>query len=75
MSVQNVDDRRPSGSHERGTTDKPRRTDRATVGGLNGHMLMAAVVSAISGLLYGYDTGIISARCCRSPTSSTSAAP
>ncbi|WP_208754073.1 sugar porter family MFS transporter [Streptomyces bauhiniae] len=28
--------------------------------GLNGHMLMAAVVSAISGLLYGYDTGIIS---------------
>ncbi|WP_343237857.1 MFS transporter, partial [Streptomyces sp. SID2999] len=30
------------------------------MGGLNGHMLMAAVVSAISGLLYGYDTGIIS---------------
>ncbi|MFD4548574.1 hypothetical protein [Streptomyces sp. NPDC058466] len=27
---------------------------------LNGRMLMAAVVSAISGLLYGYDTGIIS---------------
>ncbi|GHF30885.1 MFS transporter [Streptomyces griseoluteus] len=31
-----------------------------TTKGLNGHMLMAAVVSAISGLLYGYDTGIIS---------------
>ncbi|MEU9925429.1 sugar porter family MFS transporter [Streptomyces griseoluteus] len=31
-----------------------------TTTGLNGHMLMAAVVSAISGLLYGYDTGIIS---------------
>ncbi|PJN06440.1 MFS transporter [Streptomyces sp. CB01635] len=27
---------------------------------LNGRMLMAAVVSAVSGLLYGYDTGIIS---------------
>ena len=27
---------------------------------LNGLMLMAAVVSAVSGLLYGYDTGIIS---------------
>ncbi|MEU0968352.1 sugar porter family MFS transporter [Streptomyces sp. NPDC005917] len=27
---------------------------------LNGRMLMAAVVSAISGMLYGYDTGIIS---------------
>ncbi|MET7289940.1 sugar porter family MFS transporter [Streptomyces sp. NPDC005573] len=32
----------------------------APVKGLNGRMLMAAVVSAISGLLYGYDTGIIS---------------
>ncbi|MYV41331.1 sugar porter family MFS transporter [Streptomyces sp. SID1328] len=31
-----------------------------TTKGLNGYMLMAAVVSAISGLLYGYDTGIIS---------------
>ncbi|MEV7203975.1 sugar porter family MFS transporter [Streptomyces griseoluteus] len=31
-----------------------------TTRGLNGYMLMAAVVSAISGLLYGYDTGIIS---------------
>jgi hypothetical protein len=29
---------------------------------LNGLMLMAAVVSAISGGLYGYDTGIISDR-------------
>lgn len=36
--------------------DQAPRTTR----GLNGHMLMAAVVSAISGLLYGYDTGIIS---------------
>ncbi|MGV9566098.1 sugar porter family MFS transporter [Streptomyces sp. NPDC003480] len=27
---------------------------------LNGRMLMAAVVSAVSGMLYGYDTGIIS---------------
>jgi hypothetical protein len=27
---------------------------------LNGLMLMVAVVSAVSGLLYGYDTGIIS---------------
>ncbi|MET7676683.1 sugar porter family MFS transporter [Streptomyces seoulensis] len=35
------------------------RAPRSTKG-LNGHMLMAAVVSAISGLLYGYDTGIIS---------------
>ncbi|MFF9360296.1 sugar porter family MFS transporter [Streptomyces griseoluteus] len=60
VSVQSVDDRRPSGSHERGTTAETRRTDRAGAGGLNGHMLMAAVVSAISGLLYGYDTGIIS---------------
>jgi sugar porter (SP) family MFS transporter len=32
----------------------------ATPKALNGLMLMAAVVSAVSGLLYGYDTGIIS---------------
>ena len=31
-----------------------------TPGQLNGLMLVAAVVSAVSGLLYGYDTGIIS---------------
>ncbi|MBJ7904069.1 sugar porter family MFS transporter [Streptomyces sp. NPDC004549] len=39
-----------------------RATDHAPspVRGLNGRMLTAAVVSAISGLLYGYDTGIIS---------------
>ena len=34
-------------------TDTPARS-------LNGLMLVAAVVSAVSGLLYGYDTGIIS---------------
>ena len=32
----------------------------AQEGALNGLMLMVAVVSAVSGLLYGYDTGIIS---------------
>jgi sugar porter (SP) family MFS transporter len=32
----------------------------STTKALNGLMLMAAVVSAVSGLLYGYDTGIIS---------------
>ena len=35
-------------------------SERETPGALNGLMLMAAVVSAVSGLLYGYDTGIIS---------------
>ena len=35
-------------------------TDKAPPKALNGLMLMAAVVSAVSGLLYGYDTGIIS---------------
>ncbi|MBV1947134.1 hypothetical protein KUF69_12125, partial [Streptomyces sp. BV129] len=67
MSVQSVQDRDRSGEHERRTAgeDRPAAgTDRAGAGGrskgLNGHMLMAAVVSAISGLLYGYDTGIIS---------------
>ena len=34
--------------------------DEAQAGTLNGLMLMVAVVSAVSGLLYGYDTGIIS---------------
>jgi len=38
-----------------------RAEDKAPpIGALNGRMLMAAVVSAISGMLYGYDTGIIS---------------
>lgn len=38
-----------------------RAEDKAPpIGSLNGRMLMAAVVSAISGLLYGYDTGVIS---------------
>ncbi|OIK04753.1 sugar porter family MFS transporter [Streptomyces monashensis] len=38
-----------------------RAEDKAPpIGALNGHMLMAAVVSAISGMLYGYDTGVIS---------------
>jgi MFS family permease len=32
----------------------------STTKALNGLMLTAAVVSAVSGLLYGYDTGIIS---------------
>ncbi len=35
-------------------------SERETPAALNGLMLMAAVVSAVSGLLYGYDTGIIS---------------
>ena len=35
---------------------------------LTGRMLMAAVVSAISALLYGYDTGIISGRAAADPT-------
>ena len=35
-------------------------TDKTAPKALNGLMLMAAVVSAVSGLLYGYDTGIIS---------------
>ena len=34
--------------------------DEQAEGTLNGLMLMVAVVSAVSGLLYGYDTGIIS---------------
>jgi sugar porter (SP) family MFS transporter len=34
--------------------------DKAEPKALNGLMLMVAVVSAVSGLLYGYDTGIIS---------------
>jgi len=34
--------------------------DETQPGTLNGLMLMVAVVSAVSGLLYGYDTGIIS---------------
>jgi sugar porter (SP) family MFS transporter len=34
--------------------------DEAPAGTLNGLMLIVAVVSAVSGLLYGYDTGIIS---------------
>src|SRR4051812_7359787 len=34
--------------------------DGASEKTLNGLMLMVAVVSAVSGLLYGYDTGIIS---------------
>jgi sugar porter (SP) family MFS transporter len=34
--------------------------DEAPPKALNGLMLMVAVVSAVSGLLYGYDTGIIS---------------
>ncbi|WP_244336179.1 sugar porter family MFS transporter [Streptomyces seoulensis] len=65
--MQSVQDRDRSGEHERRTAGENRPaagTDRAGAGGrskgLNGHMLMAAVVSAISGLLYGYDTGIIS---------------
>jgi sugar porter (SP) family MFS transporter len=33
---------------------------RTTTGGFTGPLLMAAVVSAVSALLYGYDTGIIS---------------
>ena len=39
---------------------KPGSTHDSRPGELNGLMLMAAVVSAVSGLLYGYDTGIIS---------------
>ena len=35
-------------------------------------LIMAATVWAIASLLYGYDTGIISGRSCRSPTTSTS---
>ena len=39
----------------------PQTTEHDTSAGqLNGLMLAAAVVSAVSGLLYGYDTGIIS---------------
>ena len=42
------------------TQDRAREQDAAPAAGLTGLMLAAAVVSAISGLLYGYDTGIIS---------------
>ncbi len=35
-------------------------SEQQRAGNLNGLMLAAAVVSAVSGLLYGYDTGIIS---------------
>jgi sugar porter (SP) family MFS transporter len=44
-------------------TDVQPRKDRATDAGerqLTGSMLAAAMVSAVAGLLYGYDTGIIS---------------
>lgn len=45
-------------------TEKSRSSDGESTAGvsqaLTGRMLMAAVVSAISALLYGYDTGIIS---------------
>jgi sugar porter (SP) family MFS transporter len=48
------------------TTDRPTGSDETGRSGpsggklLTGRMLVAAVVSAVSGLLYGYDTGIIS---------------
>ena len=35
-------------------------SESTRAGALNGLMLAVAVVSAVSGLLYGYDTGIIS---------------
>lgn len=41
-------------------------------GQLTGAVVIVALVSAISGMLYGYDTGIISGRCCRSPRTSAS---
>jgi sugar porter (SP) family MFS transporter len=42
------------------TQDRAQHEDAAPAAGLTGLMLAAAVVSAVSGLLYGYDTGIIS---------------
>jgi sugar porter (SP) family MFS transporter len=43
---------------ERARGDRPRGQDPAR--GLTGQVVLAAVVSAVSALLYGYDTGIIS---------------
>jgi len=45
--------------------------DAAASAKLTPLLVMAAVVSAISALLYGYDTGIISGACSRSRVSST----
>jgi sugar porter (SP) family MFS transporter len=53
-----MDDAATHGSPEaRGRASKPGRDDSLKVTGV---VLMAAVVSAVSALLYGYDTGIIS---------------